>query len=132
MDSKYIIGISEIDAQHDEIEAIFSALQMAMDNQDQWKKLPEILDRLHEQLRFHFTFEESVMQISAYPEAQEHRAVHQMILKSVEGLKNSYFSGKSDQISRELPVNVFHDQILNHDLRFGRFVSVHKDRLGLK
>lgn len=40
MDSKYALGISELDAQHEEIEADFIAFSAALTDQNRWSDLP--------------------------------------------------------------------------------------------
>lgn len=48
MDSKYALGISELDAQHEEIEADFIAFSAALTDQSRWSDLPDMLEVLHE------------------------------------------------------------------------------------
>jgi len=85
VDSKYSLGITELDSQHAEIEALFIALEESPDYKESWHAR---LESLCEKLRFHFYAEESIMQIFAYPETQEHKRKHLEILKSVESYKD--------------------------------------------
>ncbi len=128
MDSKYILGISELDSQHEEIETVFIALQAAIDDKDRWHTL---LENLCEKLRFHFYAEESIMKVFAYPEYQEHRKSHLEILKTVESYRNRDLSDADITMLRDHPLQLFLDQILNQDLRFAAFINRNRDRLGI-
>ena len=129
MDSKYFLGISEMDSQHEEIETIFIALQEAIDDKERWHNL---LDNLCEKLRFHFYAEESIMKIFVYPECQEHRKSHLDILKSVESYRNRDLTEADIAMLRDHPLQLFLEQILSQDLRFAAFIKRNKERLGIQ
>lgn len=128
MDSRYALGITELDAQHTEIEMLFIALQTSLDDKKGWHSL---LESLCEKLRFHFHAEESIMQIFAYPETQEHKRKHLEILKSVESYKGKRLTKADIQELREQPMRLFYDQILSQDMRFAVFIKNNKERLGI-
>lgn len=128
MDSRYILGISELDSQHEEIETIFLALQAAIDDKDRWHTL---LENLCEKLKFHFYAEESIMRVFAYPEYQEHRKSHLEILKTVEGYRNRVLTDADIATLRDHPLQLFLEQILTQDLRFAAFINRNRERLGI-
>ena len=129
MDSKYILSISEMDAQHEEIEAGFVALQAALDDKERWNAL---LENLCEKIKFHFYAEESIMKVFAYPEFQEHRKSHLDILKSVESYRNRVLTDADIAELRDHPLALFLEQILSQDLRFAAFIKRNKERLGIQ
>ena len=129
MDSKYILGISEMDSQHEGIETVLIALQDAIDDKERWHSL---LENLYEKLRFHFHAEESIMQVFAYPEYQEHRRSHLEILNSVEGYRNRELTDTDIARLRDQPLQLFLEQILSQDLRFAAFIHRNKERLGIQ
>ena len=131
MDSKYILGIDELDSQHEEIEKLFIALQDAFEDEVQRKNLPEILESLREKLRFHFYAEESIMQVFAYPEFQEHRRSHLEILKSVDSFKATHLTRSDIDKIRDQPLQLFFEQIISQDLRFSKFIQRNKERMGI-
>lgn len=131
MDSEYILGISELDSQHEEIERAFLALRRALETDDRQVEIPTILRDLGEKLTRHFAFEESVMQLLSYPEAFEHTRAHRQILKSLAAYQEMVLSGQSLEKAGHPALQLFYDQILSHDRRFSRFMGGHKDRLGL-
>ncbi len=128
MDSKYSLGIAELDSQHAEIETLFVALQASLDDKKGWHAL---LENLCEKLRFHFYAEESIMRIFAYPETQEHTRNHLEILKSVENYKGSRLTKAEINTLKEQPIQLFFDQILSQDMRFAAFIKNNKERMGI-
>ena len=129
MDEQYILGIDELDSQHDGIETICIALQEVFKDKDLWNNLHE---KLCERLRFHFYAEESIMEIFAYPESQEHRKSHLEILKSVESYKDENLSEADFEKLRDQPMQLFFEQILSQDMRFAAFIKKNKERLGIQ
>ncbi len=61
MDSKYLIGIPEIDAQHKEISELVIALQEVIADGHRRQLIHPTLKRLHHLLVTHFDYEESFM-----------------------------------------------------------------------
>jgi len=129
VDSKYILGIDELDSQHAEIETLFIALEDAAESRDRWHIL---FESLCERLKFHFYAEESIMGIFAYPEFQEHRNWHREILKSVESYRDNKLSSASIEKLRDQPMQLFFQQILSQDVRFAAFLKKNKERLGIQ
>lgn len=132
MDSKYILGITELDAQHEEIESLFNAFQGAIGSKDRGRDVPLILGNLHEKVKFHFYYEESVMQIFSYPEAEEHKKSHQEIMRAVEIYKTMDWSSTDISGLDMTPMQLFYEQILSKDLRFARHIATNKVRLGIQ
>lgn len=129
MDSKYILGIDELDSQHEGIESICIALQEAVEDKDRWRSL---LEKLSEKLRFHFYAEESIMKIFAYPESQEHKRSHLEITELIESYKNTSLTDADIRKLKDQPMQVFSEQILAQDMRFASFIKKNKERLGIQ
>lgn len=72
MDSKYMLGIDELDSQHEAIEKLCLALEEASDSEAHWC---DLLEQLYEKLRFHFYAEESIMQVFFLPGGAGSQAV---------------------------------------------------------
>lgn len=129
MDARYILGIDELDHQHEEIEAAFQALRNVTRDKEQWH---EAHARLCELLRLHFHAEESIMQIFAYPETYEHTRSHSTIVQTTEGYSAPNLSDADVERFTELGTQLFLDQILAQDMRFAAFIKNNKERLGLQ
>ena len=131
MDSKYLIGISELDSQHEEIESAFSEYQEAIKDKARASEMPGIIANLREKVRFHFHAEESIMRIFAYPETEEHRRFHLEILKSIERLGHDTSVSVETQDANDQAMRLFLEQILSQDMRFAAFLQRSKTRLGI-
>lgn len=129
MDAKYILGIDELDAQHEGIERDCLALREAVGDPERWHRL---LDQIYEKMKFHFHAEESVMAIFAYPETQEHRRSHQEILKRIEACRQRTIDAADIEACTEQPMQLFQEQILSQDMRFAAFLTRNKERLGMQ
>ncbi|MFA7269082.1 MAG: hemerythrin family protein [Sterolibacterium sp.] len=80
MEQKYYIGVPEIDAQHEEINALVALLREAAPQKEQRRLIHQTLKRLHQLLRTHFEYEESLMAMVAYPDLPQHKKVHKGVL----------------------------------------------------
>ncbi len=129
MDAKYILGIDELDAQHEGIERDCLALREAVGDPERWHRL---LDQIYEKMKFHFQAEESVMAIFAYPETQEHRRSNQDILKRIEACRQRTIDAADIEACTEQPMQLFQEQILSQDMRFAAFLTRNKERLGMQ
>ena len=129
MDAKYILGIDELDAQHEGIERDCLALREAVGDPERWHRL---LDQIYENMKFHFHAEESVMAIFAYPETQEHRRSHQETLKRIEACRQRTVDATEIEACTEQPMQLFQEQILSQDMRFAAFLTRNKERLGMQ
>ena len=81
MDPKYIVGIPEIDAQHEEITELVKSLQEVIADKDQWSLIHPTLKRLHHLLVTHFAYEESFMAMINSADLPQHRKMHKGMLK---------------------------------------------------
>ena len=129
MDAKYILGIDELDAQHEGIERDCLALREAVGDPERWHRL---LDQIYEKMKFHIHAEESVMAIFAYPETQEHRRSHQETLKRIEACRQRTVDATEIEACTEQPMQLFQEQILSQDMRFAAFLTRNKERLGMQ
>ena len=129
MDAKYLLGIDELDAQHEGIERACLALREAIGDPERWHRL---LDEIYEKMKFHFHAEESVMAIFAYPETQDHRRSHVEILKRIETCRQRTIDAAEIEACTDQPMQLFREQILSQDMRFAAFLKRNKERLGMQ
>lgn len=126
MDNRYHLGIHELDTQHEEIDAVIKSLSGAAGEGMAWTEIHSILVRLGELLRFHFSVEESVMQIVSYPFILEHQSAHRNILLELEKLKRINPEGIEASIQTMFTIDV-----IKHDKVFADFVKTHWQSLML-
>ena len=128
MDSKYILGIDELDHQHEEIANAFETVRNATGGAEQWHESHE---KLCELLRFHFHAEESVMKIFAYPETYEHARSHANVVNAIEAYKALKPSESERARFNDQAKQLFFEQVLSQDIRFADYIKKNKERLGL-
>ena len=129
MGSKYVLGIDELDSQHEGIERVCMALRDDVADQELWRRL---LDELYDKMRFHFYAEESVMAIFSYPETQDHRRSHLEILRQIDGYRNRVLSAADIEALKDQPMQLLQEQILTQDMRFAAFLTRNKGRFGVQ
>jgi len=80
MDAKYILGIPEIDAQHEELHELVNSLREVISNKDQRHLVHQAMKRLHHLLVTHFAFEDAFMKMIDYPDLPQHKKMHKGVL----------------------------------------------------
>ena len=110
MDEKYILGIPEIDAQHEEIAGFVAALRKVITQKDQRHLVHQALKRLHKTLVDHFDYEEAFMGMVNYPELSQHKRTHRGMLKLFE----DYFEQPSASSDIEFFGKMINDKVLEH------------------
>lgn len=75
--SEYSVGIDEIDKQHRVLLDYFSLIEDAVAAGGNWSSLHFILIQLHDYARIHFSVEETLMHMFAYPGTADHISLHQ-------------------------------------------------------
>lgn len=97
---KLCVGIEEIDAQHRVLVDLVNELHRAIHERQGSEVGREILGRLVEYTRIHFTVEESLMRVLGYPDYEEHKKHHTQLIEQVNNLHKKVIQGQ--QVSFEL------------------------------
>lgn len=84
------VGVTEIDDQHKELIKMLNKLNTAIHGGWGKETRKEVIDKLVEYTRVHFTTEESVMSIAGYPDVEAHKKKHQDLLLKVKDYVNKY------------------------------------------
>lgn len=106
------VGIQEIDEQHKVLVGLLNDLHESVLSRHGREASGEILDRLAEYTRIHFTVEESLMRILNYPGYERHKAEHESLIKQVSELQQK-FSEEGLNISMNL-LNFLKDWLGEH------------------
>jgi hemerythrin-like metal-binding protein len=110
MDRKYIIGIPEIDAQHQQIGIMVESLKEVISARDQRHLIDPTLRRLHQQLITHFAYEEAFMAMVNYADLSQHRKNHKGLLK----LFDDYFANPPVSPDHDCLGKLLSDKILGY------------------
>jgi hemerythrin len=85
---EYSVGILEVDNQHKLLLRHFSDIVDSIKSNQGWLNTHYAIVNLVQMARMHFTFEEALMRLFAYPRLQSHLSEHQ------------YFFAKMDSIEK--------------------------------
>ncbi len=78
-----VTGITEIDRQHQRLVDAINELHAAMAAKKGQQILTGIIARLKDYARTHFTSEERLMQVHAFPESGPHRVEHDKFIEKI-------------------------------------------------
>lgn len=119
----YGIGLQEVDEQHKVLVGLLNELHDAVRHHHGSAKCREVLNRLAEYTRVHFTVEESLMRLLNYPEFPDHKHRHEDLIAQVVDLQQKLDAGQAS-ISFEL-LHFLKVWLTKHisesDRRFGQF-----------
>lgn len=104
-------GIKEIDDQHKGLVEIINLTAYAK-IKDHPERLKEILVKLIDYTKTHFTYEEEHMQKYNYDKLIEHKAQHQVLIKQVINILESLKQGNKDVL--ENIFNILENWLLKH------------------
>ena len=79
----FSVGVLEVDDEHKQLLAIINHLHDAMRAGSDTAELSRVMDELVNYTRFHFAFEEQLMERVGYPDMQEHGRRHQAMMARV-------------------------------------------------
>lgn len=88
------VGIEEIDNQHKVLVDLLNSLHRAIVEHHGSEAAQRILGELLEYTRIHFAVEESLMRILGYPDYEEHKHHHQLLLNEVRMLTRKLAEGR--------------------------------------
>ncbi|WP_321429561.1 bacteriohemerythrin [uncultured Methanolobus sp.] len=109
---KYSIQIKEIDDQHKVLVGMINDLHDAMKNAKSREVSIDIINKMAEYTKFHFTTEEKYMKRFAYPDYEEHKMEHEKFVEKVLSFKKEYENEKAG-ISYEI-LNFLKDWLVGH------------------
>lgn len=119
-DSKYEIGVEEVDEQH---QALFQLADKLEKNLNPLHAKQAIM-ALYKYTRIHFETEERVMREVGYPNYGEHVKLHEDLISTLNDISTQDFN--SEESILELR-HLVHDWLVNHisqhDLDIGRYVK---------
>lgn len=122
---KYSVKNSMIDEQHKKLIGILNDLHDGMMAGNSNEILEEILQRLIEYTRFHFSAEEELMGKYGYPDKPVHKAKHIELTHSVGAFYQEMKAGKKF-LNIELATFLkdwLNNHILETDVKFGQFLA---------
>ncbi len=124
------VGIQEIDEQHRILVGLINELYGAMIKGGSKEINGEVLNRLVEYTKTHFTVEESLMRILGYDDYDAHKKRHDDFVAHLGDLKQKYDKGQVF-ISMEL-MNFLKDWLSNHIMKTDKEYAPYFLKKGVK
>lgn len=128
--SKYSVGIAQIDAQHQKLIGLVNDLNAAMLQGRADEIMGEIFDDLISYTATHFAHEEDLMRRYSYSDLAEHKAEHDRLVKKVRLLQEEFHSG-SMVISLDL-MAFLRNWVVSHICGMDKKYSPHLQAAGMK
>ena len=131
-DEKYATGIHLIDSQHKELFSLTNELFRACLGEDEELKevFKETMGRMVEYVRFHFGAEQELLQRVKYPDYQEHKKQHDILVRDILEAVNGY--NKGEKFVPNQFVRTMRDWILSHialtDRQYVLYITAQKKK----
>ncbi|HMX15664.1 MAG TPA: bacteriohemerythrin [Rhodocyclaceae bacterium] len=92
---EFSVGLQEVDEQHKALVGMLNELHEAIHQHKGSDASRDILWRLAEYTRIHFTVEESLMRLLNYPEFEGHKQQHESLMTQVADLQQKLTTGQA-------------------------------------
>ena len=131
-EEKYATGIHMIDSQHKELFSLTNELFHACmgDNEALKSVFKETMERMVEYVRFHFGAEQVLLQRIKYPDYQEHKRQHDILVRDILEAVKGY--NKGEKFIPNQFVRTLRDWILSHiavsDMQYMVFITAQKKK----
>ena len=124
-DSILSVGVDEIDEDHKKLITTFNILNHALSEGESREYLTAVLTELINCTVWHFSHEERLMLKYDYVEREQHKAIHQQLIKSARDLENRILQGDKTVSDEDLAYleSWLTEHILTDDLRMGNYLS---------
>ena len=121
--SEYSVGIDEIDKQHRVLLDYFNLIEDAVSAGGSWSGLHFILIQLHDFARIHFSVEETLMHMFAYPGTADHISLHQGFFAKVKELEQQSLTTDVTRGTVEFLHNWLLEHITGADRGYARHIA---------
>ena len=119
--SEYATGIHNIDDQHRTIVELITQFENIGETKPSLDDLHVLILRTRKFVEFHFSVEESLMQILPYPETVAHRAEHQRVLRRIADIENGLLRESMKNELAALMRDCLFDHIVAGDKWLGQY-----------
>ena len=119
------VGVDEIDEDHRKLVNIFNILNHAVTEGESPEYLAAVLEELINCTVWHFSHEDRLMLKYDYEGLEQHRAVHQELIKSAKELQQKVLQADKPMVDEDIVYleRWLTEHILTEDLRLGSYLS---------
>ncbi|MDH5510368.1 MAG: bacteriohemerythrin [Nitrospinota bacterium] len=127
---KLSVGISEMDNQHKRIIDIVNNFNMSVKSGGSSQGAARALEELVDYAKGHLQAEEALLRRHNYPEYDQHKRIHTMMLEKLTHLQQRASTGEKGAVLEVM--NFVRDWLVNHiqkiDVKYGRYITGRKGR----
>lgn len=122
---EYSVSIESIDKQHQALVTLIAHLQQAMLEGRTKQVVGSIFTSLNRYVKYHFAFEENLLQENGYPGLEAHRGEHAKLIAELKELEGKYVQGSlhAGAPLMKLLRSWLIDHICVHDKQYGVFLN---------
>jgi hemerythrin len=127
---EFSVGIDKFDKQHKKLLKIGKELYYSFDNVeaniDQYDKIIELLNEMHDYTVYHFNFEEKVMEKFDYPGLEKQKKSHQQFVEKLEEIDPKEIDLNQKEFSMKLLnfiANWIENHIMGEDQKYTAYLS---------
>jgi len=81
--TEFLIGIEAVDRQHSFLIDLYNDLADKLNQGKDQPEIEEVLEKLFDYTRYHFSTEEKIMEARRYPGLESHRRQHQTFIRTL-------------------------------------------------
>lgn len=125
--SRYSVGVTECDEQHKLLIEMLNDLYGIIKEEQGSEAIEQIIDRLTDYTKLHFSTEETLLARHNYPDLAAHKKEHEALAARVLMFKEQL---KHGGVSTALELGQFlrdwlSEHLLGVDMKYGRFLNEH-------
>jgi hemerythrin-like metal-binding protein len=118
--TEYATGIQNIDDQHQKILELMTLFEGLPGNSADWSDMHKLILRTRAFMAYHFSVEESLMQLLPYADSAVHRAEHRYVLESLADLEGEVRRKIRKDELVPLMRHLLFDHLVGSDQHFAR------------
>lgn len=119
--AEYSVGIEEIDSHHKKLLELFSRIEATISAGLGWSEIHYGIIEIRQFAQFHFAFEEALMRLYGYANAELHSDEHRRVLDRVAGIEK--YSLQTD--CKEGLLRFFREWLIDHMQGADRLYASH-------
>ena len=126
------VGVHAIDTDHKLLVSLINQLNDAIEDGLGEETVGSVLNALCDYTLYHFGREEALMAACGYPDAEDHRKIHEQITTKVMDIRDGFLAGKDivhGEDMLELMTNWLTDHIVGRDKLYQPFMDGKQDEI---
>lgn len=120
---EFLLGIDSLDRQHKRIFDCLFAIENSMEKRDPWHIVEWFIADLDSTITSHCVAEETLLEVFAYPDIEQHRAQHGRLRAGIKELERALRESMSPQALVPYFEHWFVKHVLSEDLGYVEYLK---------